>query len=74
MLGDEAFLCASLCVLMAKIADMDGRSRIVWGGLTLAFCLASIWIPLPYLRFLIAGILAYVLMFLCNLIHPNPPG
>lgn len=39
--------------LIARIADFEGRSEIVWGGLGLVLIIACIaLIPFPYLRVL----------------------
>jgi hypothetical protein len=48
---------------MAKVADADGRSALVWGLITFAIVFACIYgIPLPFLRVLIGLIIAFVAM------------
>ena len=51
---------------MAKIADADGRSAIIWGLITFGTCAASIAIPLPFLRILLAFVVAFVLMMVAK--------
>jgi hypothetical protein len=46
----EIGLAVAACVAMAKIADADGRSSIVWGIATLAIRGPSFAIPLPFVR------------------------
>ena len=58
----EIVLGIALCVLMAKIADADGQSAFLWGGVTLVLCLLSLLIPIPFLRFLMAGVVAFIAM------------
>ena len=62
----EIGLAIAACVAMAKIADADARSSIVWGIITLAICAASFAIPLPFLRVLLAFIVAFVLMMVAK--------
>jgi hypothetical protein len=56
----EVGLVVMTCLAMGKVADADGRSALVWALITLGFCLASIVIPLPFLRILIAGMLSFI--------------
>jgi succinate-acetate transporter protein len=62
----EIALAIAACGAMAKIADADGRSSIAWGVITLAICAASFAIPLPFLRVLLAFIVAFVLMMVAK--------
>jgi hypothetical protein len=62
----EIALAIAACGAMAKIADADGRSSIVWGIITLGLCLASGPIPLPFLRILLAFIVAFILMMVAK--------
>lgn len=45
----------AVCVAVGKLAEKNGGSAIVWGGMTFVLCLVSMLIPLPYLRMLVAG-------------------
>jgi hypothetical protein len=58
-----------VCVVIARVADRDGRSPIVWGGIALALCVASLAIPFPIYRLLIAGVATGAAMFVYNLAH-----
>ena len=51
-----------VCFIMAKIADMDRMSPIIWFVITFALCLAALLIPIPYARFLIAGFVSFIVM------------
>jgi hypothetical protein len=62
----EIVLVIATCGAMAKIADADGRSSVVWGMITLAICAASFAIPLPFLRVLLAFIAAFVVMMVAK--------
>jgi len=44
-----------VCIIMAKIASEDNESAAIWFCLTFALCVATSVMPLPYLRYLIAG-------------------
>lgn len=55
-------------VIMYKVAQMERRSGIIWGGITLALCLLSaMFIHLPLINIAIGLALSYFLMFLSNL-------
>ncbi len=62
----EIGLVIAACGAMAKIADADGRSGMIWGVITLVLCLASLAIPLPYLRVLLGCVLAFVAMMVAK--------
>ena len=58
----ELVLALGVCVLMAKIASADDQSAIIWFCVTFAFCVAATLIPLPFLRFMIAGLVSFAAM------------
>jgi hypothetical protein len=62
----EIGLLVAAVVAMGKIADAEGRSAILWGTITLGLCLASLAIPLPMLRVLLAGIVAFIAMMVAK--------
>jgi hypothetical protein len=62
----EIALLITACVAMGKIADADGRSAIVWGIITLAIGLASLAIPLPFLRVLIGAFVAFIALMVAK--------
>jgi len=58
----EIILGIVICVFMAKIASADEHSPMIWFGVTFILCVGAVFIPLPYLRFLIAGVVSFGLM------------
>lgn len=62
----EFVIVIAAIVAMAKIADADGRSSIVWGTITFVICAASFAIPLPFLRILLAFIAAFIAMMVAK--------
>jgi hypothetical protein len=50
----EIILAIGACVVVGKIASADGRSALIWGLITAGICCASLVIPIPFLRILIA--------------------
>lgn len=68
----EAACAAIVCGGIGRIADVDGHSPLAWAGLTLVLCLASLMLPVPVLRLVLAGYTAFALMFLYNLFRPLP--
>jgi hypothetical protein len=54
----EIGLMIAACVGVGRLADAEGRSAIVWGVITLGIGLACSLIPLPFLRVLLASIIA----------------
>jgi hypothetical protein len=52
----EMAVTFGIVVLMARMAGMEGKSGFLVGGITLAACIAAIYlIPLPLIRVLIAA-------------------
>jgi hypothetical protein len=49
-------------VLVVKVAVADDQSGVLWGGVAVGLCVLTLFVPLPFLRFLIAGALAFGLM------------
>ncbi len=62
----ELVLLLTLSTGMAKVADSEGRSALLWGVLTLGIGMACLAIPMPYLRVLLAGALALVMMMIAK--------
>jgi hypothetical protein len=48
------------------LAVDDGRSAIKWGIVTLGLCLASLAIPLPFVRILLAGVVAFIALMVAK--------
>ena len=64
----EIILGIGVCVVMAKIASQDNESGVIWFCVTFALCLGASYSPLPFLRFLIAGGVAFGLMIAYKMI------
>ena len=47
---------------MGRFAEADRSEGLKWGAITFGLCLLSLFIPLPFLRVLLACIIAFVLM------------
>jgi len=60
----ELLMLFFVCLAMGKVADADGRSSLIWGGITFVLCIVSLSIPLPYMRFLIVVAVVILLMTL----------
>ena len=59
----EIIVGVLLVVAIVKIADADDQSAGLWGGITvLAVLAAFFFIPLPFLRVGIAGIVVFLSM------------
>jgi hypothetical protein len=57
-------------VLMAKVADMENRSTIFWGAVTLLLCLVAMFVfRIPYLGVAGAVIASFLLMFAAKLLQ-----
>jgi len=64
----EWVMVIGLCVFMARIADAENRSKLLWGFITFVLCLASVALPLPFLRVIIAGAVSFGIMFALKLV------
>lgn len=69
MLSLIMIVCA--VIIMSKAAEMEGRSSVIWGALTLMICFASAYIPLPLLNILIGLGISFAAMFVMNLIRKD---
>ena len=54
----------AICWSVGELASLSNRSRQAWFGITFLICALSILIPLPYLRFIIAGIVSIIIMMI----------
>ena len=59
----ELIMIIAAIILMVKVADAEGRSEILWAGITVAICFACLFIPLPLIRIVIAVVVSYGIMF-----------
>lgn len=58
----ELLLAFLLCAVMAKVADSEGLSGLLWGCLTFIVVLGSLVIPIPFLRLGIALVAMFVIL------------
>lgn len=65
----EIGLGIAACVIMAKIASADDESPLIWGLATFGLCFLSLFIPLPFLRILLAWVASFVLMIVVKMIR-----
>jgi hypothetical protein len=68
----EVVCAAIICAVLGRVADADGHNPFVWAVVTLGLCVASLLIPLPVLRLVLAGYAAVGAMFVYNLVRPLP--
>jgi hypothetical protein len=61
-----------VCGMLGLVADADGHSWLAWAGVTFVLCAASLLLPLPLVRMVLAGYAAVGLMFAYNLVRPVP--
>ena len=64
----EIALAVAVVILMVRIARADDESPVIWGGVTIALCIASLWLPLPMIRLVLAAVATYLLMFAFRII------
>jgi hypothetical protein len=59
----ELLLFILMVITMARIADADGQSTIIWGAIALVLGIACVqFVPLVYGRILLAGVLTFISM------------
>lgn len=57
-------------IVMARVAEAEDRSSVLWGGLTLLLCLgAASLVPLPFINIFLGLAASFCLMFGLNLMH-----
>jgi hypothetical protein len=59
----EIIMAIAAVAAMVKIASADNQSATLWGLVTFLLVVASLFIPLPFIRVGIAFVLAFVAMF-----------
>jgi hypothetical protein len=62
---------AAVTIIMGRIAYADDQSQLMWVVITFGICLGSLFIPLPFLRILIAGVVSFVLMIVYKMVTEN---
>jgi len=58
----EILLGIAVCVIVAKVAEADDESAVIWFCITFALCVAALTVPLPILRMLLAGLASFLIM------------
>ncbi len=58
----EFILIIAAAVALGRFAETDRGEGLKWGAITFGLCLASLLIPLPFLRVLLACGIAFGLM------------
>lgn len=57
-------------IVMARVAEAEDRSAVLWGALTLLLCLAAAAvIPLPLINIFLGLAVSFGLMLGLNLLH-----
>ena len=59
----EIIMAIAAVVAMVRIASAAGQSTALWGLVTFLLVVASLFLPLPFIRVGIAFIAAFVAMF-----------
>lgn len=70
-MGLEIVMIVAAVVLMARVADLEDRSALLWGFITLGLCVASLAIPFFAVRIGIAAAASIALMTLTSLLQKN---
>lgn len=58
----ELILIIGAAIAMGRFAESDRHEGLKWGAITFGLCLASLLIPIPFLRVLIACGVSFGLM------------
>lgn len=64
----EIVIGIAAVVAMVRIADAEEQSRLLWGSVTVGLTILSLLLPLPIVRVALAGILAFVAMFVYKIV------
>ena len=65
----------SAVTIIAKCAEMEGRSSFAWGGITLVVCIcSSAIIPLPFINVVIGFIVSFIALFAVKVIGQQSAG
>ena len=62
----EILVGLGICVCMASFAGTSNRSPLAWFGLSFGLCAVSLFLPLPFLRFMIVGLVVFLAMLFTN--------
>jgi hypothetical protein len=63
-------MIAAAVIAIARIADAENRSSLIWGGITLAACvLCTMLVPIALLGIGLGFLLAFAAMFVVKMIE-----
>jgi hypothetical protein len=64
------FVLAAAVVAMYRIADVEGKSGLLWGGLTFAICIAMAFLlpNWPIVNVALGGIASFIVMFVYKIV------
>jgi hypothetical protein len=66
----EIALGLGCCYTMARVAEADDESGLLWGVVTFLLCVGCVlFVPLPFVRIAGAGFLAFILMFVVKAVR-----
>lgn len=66
----ELLLGVGACVLMAKVADADDESPLIWGAATALLCFLGVYFSFtPFLRMIGALVLSFVILMVFKMIR-----
>lgn len=62
-----AILIAAI-IIVAKCAEMDGKSGTKWGFITFGICFACTLIPIPLVNLIIGFVISFLVLFAAKVI------
>jgi hypothetical protein len=66
----EIIVGVCVCSMIAKIADADDESPLLWGAVTALLCFLGVLLSLaPFFRMLGAGILSFVILMVFKMVR-----
>lgn len=58
----------SAIIVIAKCADMEGKSSVKWGFITFGICFLCAAIPIPFVNIVIGFVISFILLFIAKVI------
>jgi hypothetical protein len=65
----EVAIAGAVCGVMGRVADADNRQPLFWAAISIVVCVASLAIPVPIVRLMLAGGAVLAAMFVTNLVR-----
>ena len=61
---------AAACIAMYRIADAEGKSGILWAGITLAICIGMAFLMpnWPVVNVALGGVVSFIVMFVYKVV------